>query len=325
MLTRHPPLPFSTGDIERIHSLKGTKRRSSVDFDQINYGRRGSLDYDADPNNHELRYLMETSTGQKHLINFMNYLKDAEVKKRSLVSMYCWLDCLSYTDMGSPHIKVKKCIEIYNFYVERDSPMFVEILEEKQRVVIRKAMFALVKNLLSEAQKSGNERDGATDEEKPKDRLTQKVAVDVDEHGMENETGSRIFMPRKLNYDQLVNASANLNTFNFRALKNTNFDTLSNVTFRYLVNSILPQFKMSAEFKSFKDEMKKENAMTEGVDIKIRKAKIYVDDFQYVRLLGKGGFARVVHVIKRSTGQHYAMKIQSKAALVKFHGMDEGG
>ena len=52
---------------------------------------------------------------------------------------------------------------------------------------------------------------------------------------------------------------------------------------------------------------------------------MFVDDFLYVRLLGKGGFARVVHVIKRSTGQHYAMKVQSKAALVKFHGKNEGG
>ena len=104
-----------------------------------------------------------------------------------------------------------------------------------------------------------------------------------------------------------------------------NFNALSNKSFRYLVNSILPQFQMSPQYGLFKEAMKKENAMAEGQDARMRKAKIYVDDFQYIRLLGRGGFARVVHVIKRSTGHHYAMKIQSKAALVKFHGMDEGG
>ena len=133
-------------------------------------------------------------------------------------------------------------------------------------------------------------------------------------------------MPRKLDYETLINSSSGqINTFNARALKNTDFNVLSNKTFRYLVNSILPQFQMSPQYGLFKEAMKKENAMTEGQDARIRKAKIYVDDFQYIRLLGRGGFARVVHVIKRSTGHHYAMKIQSKAALVKFHGMDEGG
>ncbi|GMH47307.1 hypothetical protein TrRE_jg12791, partial [Triparma retinervis] len=308
------------GDIERIHSLKEGKggrkksRRRSVDFNKINYGRRGSLDYDSDPNNHELRYLMETTTGQKHLVNFMNSLSDDEVKKRSLVCMYCWLDCTAYTDMSSVHQKIRKCIDIYNFYVEKQSPMFVEVLEEKQRVAIRKAVFKLVENLLSDSEKS---EQVAT---------VPKVAVDVDEHGKEKKTGSRVFMPRKLDYETLINSSSGqINTFNARALKNTDFNVLSNKTFRYLVNSILPQFQMSPQYGLFKEAMKKENAMTEGQDARIRKAKIYVDDFQYIRLLGRGGFARVVHVIKRSTGHHYAMKIQSKAALVKFHGMDEGG
>mmetsp|Transcript_16268 Transcript_16268/g.33476 ORF Transcript_16268/g.33476 Transcript_16268/m.33476 type:complete len:928 (-) Transcript_16268:25-2808(-) len=308
------------GDIERIHSIKegrNEKRRKSVDFNKINYGRRGSLDYDSEPNNHELRYLLETSTGQKHLVDFMNSLSDDEVKKRSLVCMYCWLDCLSYTDMSAVHMRIKKVIDIYNFYVERDSPMFIEVLDNKQRVAIRKSVFSLVKNLLSDTQKAPNPLD---------EGAVPKVAVDVDEHGNEKESGSRIFMPKKLDYETLINSSnGQFSTFNTRALKNTNFNALSNVAFRYLVNSILPQFQMSPQYSMFKQAIAKENAMSEGMDARIRKAKIYVDDFQFIRILGKGGFARVVHVIKRSTGHHYAMKIQSKAALVKFHGMDEGG
>ena len=50
------------GDIERVHQLRAqTKdRRKSVDFTEKKYGRRGSLDYDSDPSNHEMRYLLET-------------------------------------------------------------------------------------------------------------------------------------------------------------------------------------------------------------------------------------------------------------------------
>ena len=103
----------------------------------------------------------------------MNSLTDDEVKKRSLVCMYCWLDCTAYTDMSSVHLKIRKCIHIYNFYVERQSPMFVEVLEEKHRVAIRKAIFKLVENLLSDSQKS------------EKVAAVPKVAVDVDEHGKE--------------------------------------------------------------------------------------------------------------------------------------------
>jgi hypothetical protein len=103
----------------------------------------------------------------------MNSLSDDEVKKRSLVCMYCWLDCTAYTDMSSVHQKIRKCIDIYNFYVEKQSPMFVEVLEEKQRVAIRKAVFKLVENLLSDSEKS---EQVAT---------VPKVAVDVDEHGKE--------------------------------------------------------------------------------------------------------------------------------------------
>jgi len=39
------------------------------------------------------------------------------------------------------------------------------------------------------------------------------------------------------------------------------------------------------------------------------------DDFEYLGVLGKGGYGIVVEVLKKSTGVQYAMKIQSKQLL----------
>ncbi|CAM9745343.1 unnamed protein product, partial [Phaeothamnion confervicola] len=44
--------------------------------------------------------------------------------------------------------------------------------------------------------------------------------------------------------------------------------------------------------------------------------KVAMEDFDYIELLGEGGFGKVLHVRKKSTGRHYAMKIQLKTALL---------
>ena len=41
------------------------------------------------------------------------------------------------------------------------------------------------------------------------------------------------------------------------------------------------------------------------------------DDFDYMNKLGEGGFGFVVHCKKKSTGKHYAMKIQTKKGLLE--------
>lgn len=43
---------------------------------------------------------------------------------------------------------------------------------------------------------------------------------------------------------------------------------------------------------------------------------VTADDFEYFEMLGEGGFGFVVHVKKKSTGVHYAMKIQRKIGLL---------
>ena len=45
-----------------------------------------------------------------------------------------------------------------------------------------------------------------------------------------------------------------------------------------------------------------------------------VSDFDYMAILGQGGFGRVVHARKKTTGKHFAMKIQPKCALYEEHG-----
>ncbi|GMH96890.1 hypothetical protein TrVE_jg7607 [Triparma verrucosa] len=47
--------------------------------------------------------------------------------------------------------------------------------------------------------------------------------------------------------------------------------------------------------------------------------KVGLEDFDYIAKLGVGGFGRVVHVKKKSTGKHYAMKTQLKTALVETY------
>jgi serine/threonine protein kinase len=47
-----------------------------------------------------------------------------------------------------------------------------------------------------------------------------------------------------------------------------------------------------------------------------------VGDFDYMASLGQGGFGRVVHARKKTTGQHLAMKIQLKTALLRHFRSD---
>ena len=221
----------------------------------------------------------------------------------------------------SSQFRCSKAIDIYNKYVEKSSPMFVEVLDESHRKKITENLQELLSSILPK-NKSLVVVKGTED----KLKIVQD-SRDGEGSGRESPRSEGEKVPRlsELKSAERELTGAEMDSLNFRAIKKNNFDALSNATFRFLVNAVLGTFKMSPEYSQFKKELEKEDAMTFGVDIRRRKCRVFVDDFLYVRLLGKGGFARVVHVIKRSTGQHYAMKVQSKAALVKFHGKNEGG
>ncbi|CAM9404935.1 unnamed protein product [Ascophyllum nodosum] len=45
--------------------------------------------------------------------------------------------------------------------------------------------------------------------------------------------------------------------------------------------------------------------------------RVDVGDFEYMEKLGEGAYGKVVHVRKKSTGRHYAMKIQFKKELIR--------
>eukprot|EP00520_Triparma_pacifica_P006311 CAMPEP_0118636896 /NCGR_PEP_ID=MMETSP0785-20121206/2871_1 /TAXON_ID=91992 /ORGANISM="Bolidomonas pacifica, Strain CCMP 1866" /LENGTH=783 /DNA_ID=CAMNT_0006528061 /DNA_START=154 /DNA_END=2501 /DNA_ORIENTATION=- len=89
----------------------------------------------------------------------------------------------------------------------------------------------------------------------------------------------------------------------------TLFDKASNACFREMVVNTLEPFKKSLEFKEFSKEHEDHASL-----------KVLVSDFDYMAILGQGGFGRVVHARKKTTGKHFAMKIQPKCALYREHG-----
>ena len=67
-------------------------------------------------------------------------------------------------------------------------------------------------------------------------------------------------------------------------------------------------------FKPFRESA--EDYVSLNRELKAKYNRVEVDDFDYIGKLGEGGFGLVVHVKKRSTGKHYAMKIQTKYGLI---------
>lgn len=83
------------------------------------------------------------------------------------------------------------------------------------------------------------------------------------------------------------------------------YDDLLKRCFLEIFQQIFIRFKVDDEsYSAFREE----SDATYNV--------VGVEDFEYMELLGAGAFGRVVHVRKKSTGNHYAMKIQIKRDLV---------
>ncbi|GMH55534.1 hypothetical protein TL16_g01930 [Triparma laevis f. inornata] len=89
----------------------------------------------------------------------------------------------------------------------------------------------------------------------------------------------------------------------------TLFDKISNACFREMVAAVLEPFKKSKEYGDYVDRKDRDGSSL----------KILVTDFDYMAILGQGGFGRVVHARKKSTGKHFAVKIQPKIALYEEH------
>ena len=92
---------------------------------------------------------------------------------------------------------------------------------------------------------------------------------------------------------------------NKEVLTEGSFNQVQRRCFSEIYQNIYIPFKSTEAFKE----------MNSTVRQKYNNVKY--EDFEYYRKLGEGGFGLVVHCKKKSTGKHYAMKIQTKRGLLE--------
>lgn len=83
------------------------------------------------------------------------------------------------------------------------------------------------------------------------------------------------------------------------------YDKLQSRCFIAIYHNVYIPFKNTPEFKALHQTIKK------------KYNNVRMQDFEYYNKLGEGGFGFVVHCKKKSTGKHYAMKIQTKRGLLE--------
>ena len=66
-----------------------------------------------------------------------------------------------------------------------------------------------------------------------------------------------------------------------------------------------------------KDEQRRQHASKETEFLRLRRSRLGVDDFDPLKVIGRGAFGEVRLVQKRDTGHVYAMKILRKSAMVE--------
>jgi Regulator of G protein signaling domain len=82
------------------------------------------------------------------------------------------------------------------------------------------------------------------------------------------------------------------------------FDKVQSTVLKDMYFNTFVPFKATPQYEELRNNMR--NAYN----------KVCLDDFDYIARLGEGGFGRVLHVVKRSTGAHLAMKVQLKSGLI---------
>lgn len=78
------------------------------------------------------------------------------------------------------------------------------------------------------------------------------------------------------------------------------YDQIQTKCFLDMYSNIYLPFKQTPEFQQLNQQLKN------------KYNSVRISDFDYYNKLGEGGFGFVVHCRKKSTGKHYAMKIQTK-------------
>lgn len=102
--------------------------------------------------------------------------------------------------------------------------------------------------------------------------------------------------------ETLVDATADLTDVHRRL-----FDSLQLKCFERIYHEIFVDFKKSASYQHV------------IADLKTNFNRIVPEDFDYMEKLGSGTYGIVLHVRKKSTGRHYAMKIQTKIGLLNCY------
>lgn len=90
------------------------------------------------------------------------------------------------------------------------------------------------------------------------------------------------------------------------------FMGLQHAIFREMAENTFKRFQASAQYKEY-EKRKKETYN-----------RVDVDDFEYLEFLGQGAFGLVARVRKKSTNKEYAIKVMSKAKLIRSMGRRGG-
>jgi serine/threonine protein kinase len=71
--------------------------------------------------------------------------------------------------------------------------------------------------------------------------------------------------------------------------------------------------------KALKDTVEKKKA---GIDFDKKEDKVGLDDFDLLKVIGKGSFGKVIQVAKKDTGKIYAMKVLNKKTIIERNEME---
>ncbi|XP_051871819.1 RAC-alpha serine/threonine-protein kinase isoform X1 [Pristis pectinata] len=84
------------------------------------------------------------------------------------------------------------------------------------------------------------------------------------------------------------------------------------------IQTVADNLKQEDEIMDYHPESPNDNSWTEGMDISCTKPKykVTMHNFEYLKLLGKGTFGKVILVKEKATGRYYAMKILKKEVIV---------
>jgi serine/threonine protein kinase len=88
------------------------------------------------------------------------------------------------------------------------------------------------------------------------------------------------------------------------------YNFVQNKCFLDIFHNTFLRFKSKQEYKVLNES------------IKTSYNRVGPDDFEYMEWLGKGAYGIVIHVKKKSTGKHYALKMQLKTALIETYADD---